>query len=197
MKGTCTFLCAFLLLLYTYMEMQACANCCLSRMCLFKVACSRFSLAKTLKERSGDSNLWIQHEIIDSLFSSNVGVRRMTKSSLKRLTKSLGNSMKYSPAQQRRYICRTQDVFSDMKEKGIIKDLQASLEEFEQEGKSFPAIWFWDDFLKHIMLPIKLFIASSRFGVWEVNQYAKVDFLLIVYELYDSSKEAPTSRRHG
>ena len=57
-----------------------------------------------------------------------------------------------------------------------IKDLQAILEEFEQEGKSLsPAIWFWDDFLKHVMLPIKLFIASSRL----VNQYAKVEFLLI------------------
>ena len=31
------------------------------------------------------------------------------------------------------------------------------------------------------MLPIKLFIASSRFGVWEVNQYAKVEFLPIVF----------------
>ena len=53
-----------------------------------------------------------------------------------------------------------------MNEKGI-KDLQA--------------IWFWDDFLKHVMLPIKLFIPSSRFGVWEVNQYAKVEFLPIVF----------------
>ena len=95
-----------------------------------------------------------------------------------------------------------------MNEKGI-KDLQAILEEFEQEGKSLsPAIWFWDDFLKHVMLPIKLFIASSRFGVMEVNQCAKVEFssdsfcykqvnIFQIYELYDSSKEAPTSRRHG
>ena len=68
-----------------------------------------------------------------------------------------------------------------MNEKGI-KDLQAILEEFEQEGKSLsPAIWLWNDFLKHVMLPIKLFIASSRFGVWEVNQYAKVEFLLTVF----------------
>ena len=68
-----------------------------------------------------------------------------------------------------------------MNEKGI-KDLQASLKEFEQKGKSLSsAIWFWDDFLKHVMLPIKLFIASSRFGVWERNQCAKVEFLLIVF----------------
>ena len=72
-------------------------------------------------------------------------------------------------------------LFSDMNENGI-KDLQASLEEFEQEGKSLSsAIWFWDDFLKHVMLPIKLFIASSRFGVWERSQYAKVEFLPIVF----------------
>ena len=87
MKGTCTFLCAFLLLPYIYIEMQACANCCLSQMFLLKVVCSKFSLAKTLKERSGDSNLWMKHEIIDSLFSSNVGLRRMAKSPLKTLTK--------------------------------------------------------------------------------------------------------------
>ena len=76
--------------------------------------------------------------------------------------------------------CRTQDVLPDMNENGI-KDLQAILEEFEQEGSLSPAFWFWDDFLKHVMLPIKLFIASSRFGVWEVNQYAKVKFLPIVF----------------
>ena len=65
----------------------------------------------------------------------------------------VGNSIKYSPAQQRRQICRTQDVFSDMNEKGI-KDLQAILEELEWDGKSLsPTIWFWDDFLKHVMLP--------------------------------------------
>ena len=78
-------------------------------------------------------------------------------------------------------ICRTQDVFSDMNEKGI-EDLQASLEEFEQEGKSLsPAIWFWDDFLKNVMLPIKLCIALPRLAVWEVNEYAKVEFLPIVF----------------
>ena len=93
----------------------------------------------------------------------------------------MGNSIKYSPAQQRRQICRTQDVFSDMNEKGI-KDLQAILEELEREGKSLsPTIWFWDGFLKHVMLPMKLFIASSRLGVWEVNQYAKAKFLPIVF----------------
>ena len=62
-------------------------NCCLSPMCLLKAVCSKFSLAKTLKERSGNSNVWMEHYIIDSLFSSNVGVRRMAKSSLKTLTK--------------------------------------------------------------------------------------------------------------
>ena len=61
-------------------------------------------------------------------------------------------------------MCRTQYVLPDMNENGI-KDLQAILEEFEQEGKSLsPAIWFWDDFLKHEMLPIKLFIAFIK--VW-------------------------------
>ena len=31
------------------------------------------------------------------------------------------------------------------------------------------------------MLPIKFFIASSRIGVWEVNQYAKAEFLPTVF----------------
>ena len=31
------------------------------------------------------------------------------------------------------------------------------------------------------MLPIKVFIASSRFGVWEENLYAKVEFLPIAF----------------
>ena len=34
-----------------------------------------------------DSNLWMKHQIIYSFFSSNVGVRRMAKSTLKTLTK--------------------------------------------------------------------------------------------------------------
>ena len=103
-------MCVFAATVYLYGD-ATCANCCLSRMCLLMVVCSRFSLAKTLKERSGDSNLRMKHEIIESLFNSNVGVRHMAKSSLKTLPKNLGNSMKYSPAQQRRYMQNPRCVF--------------------------------------------------------------------------------------
>ena len=44
-----------------YMEMQACFNFFLSRICLLKAVCNRFLPAKTLKERSGDSHLWMKH----------------------------------------------------------------------------------------------------------------------------------------
>ena len=91
--------------------------------------------------------------------------------------------MNYLPAQQRRQICRTQDRFSDMNKKGI-KDLHAILEEFERERKSYlqrPTIWFWDDILKHVMLQMKMFIASSGLGVCEVNQYAQAELLPIVF----------------
>ena len=59
-----------------------------------------------------------------------------------------------------------------------------------------------------ILLLHSLSLPYNYFGVWEVNQYAKAEFLPIgfatnrsiysqVYELYDSSKETPTSRHHG
>ena len=58
-----------------------------------------------------------------------------------------------------------------------------------------------------ILLWHSLSLPYNYFGVWEVNQYAKAEFLPIgfatnrsiysqVYESYDSSKEAPTSQHH-
>ena len=68
-------------------------------------------------------------------------------------------------SQTREADMQNKDMFSGMNEKGI-KDLQDLLEEFEREGRSIsPTFQFWHDFLKHVMLPMKLFIASSRLGV--------------------------------
>ena len=84
-------------------------------------------------------------------------------------------------SQTRQADMQNEDMFSGMNEKGI-KDLQDLLEEFEQEGRSIsPTFQFWHDFLKHVMLPMKLFIASSRLGVWEVDQYAKAEFLPLLF----------------
>ena len=68
-----------------------------------------------------------------------------------------------------------------MNEKGI-KDLQASLKEFEQEGTSlYPAIWFWDDFLKRNASNKVVHCFINIFWCLEMNQYAKVEFLPIVF----------------
>ena len=148
-----------------YMEMQACLNF-VSRTCFFKGGVQQILTGKDFERALRGFTL--VGETLNKRFI--VLIKLWCETYGKVIPEDayqVGNSIKYSPAQQRRHIYRTQNVFSDMNEKGI-KDLQAILEELGR------------DFLKHVMLPMKFFIASSRLGVLEVNQYAKAKFLPIV-----------------
>ena len=50
------------------------------------------------------------------------------------------------------------------------------------------------------MLPLKLFISSTRLGLWNVNQYAKVEFLPLfrsIYSKYMSHLTLPNDVNQG
>ena len=61
-------------------------------------------------------------------------------------------------------------------------DLLPLLSEFREEGKSIsPTFRFWNDFLDRIMRPIKLFLSSTRLGLWDVYQFAKKELLPLMF----------------
>ena len=63
-----------------------------------------------------------------------------------------------------------------------LQDLQDLLKEFRQARRSTSLTFhFWDDFFTRVLLPLKLFISSTRLGLWNVNQYAKVEFLPLLF----------------
>ena len=61
-------------------------------------------------------------------------------------------------------------------------DLLPLLSEFREEGKSIsPTFRFWNDFIDRIMLPIKLFLSSTRLGLWDVHQFAKKELWPLMF----------------
>ena len=177
-EGGMHLLCAFCR--YTYMEMQACVNCCLSQMCLLKAVCSRFSLEDFERALRG-------FKLVDEALKNRflVQFKRWCETNGNVIPEDsyqvIGKFNEIFSSQTREADMQNENMFSGMNEKGI-KDLQDLLEEFEQYGRSIsPTFQFWHDFLKHVMLPMKLFIASSRLGVWEVNQYTKAEFLPLLF----------------
>ena len=64
----------------------------------------------------------------------------------------------------------------------VFQDLQDLLKELRQEGRSTsPTFQFWDDLITRVMLPFKFFNSSTRLGLLDVNQYAKVEFLPLLF----------------
>ena len=64
----------------------------------------------------------------------------------------------------------------------ILPELQQLLGEFRAEGRSVsPNFALWDDFLRKVLLPFKLFISATRDGSWEVYQSSKVDLLPLLF----------------
>ena len=62
--------------------------------------------------------------------------------------------------------------------KVIQEYLQPAMDEFRVKGRSLsPTFKLWDDFLLRVMLPLKLYICSSRTGNWELNLFAKTCLL--------------------
>ena len=60
--------------------------------------------------------------------------------------------------------------------------LQPAMKEFREKGRSLsPTFMLWDDFLHKVMLPLKLYICSSRTGNWELNMFAKTCLLPLLF----------------
>ena len=74
-----------------------------------------------------------------------------------------------------------QQAVLDMNE--VIQEyLQPAMKEFREEGRSLsPTFMLWDDFLQKVLLPLKLFICSSRTGDWELNMFAKTSLLPLLF----------------
>ena len=64
----------------------------------------------------------------------------------------------------------------------VTNDLLPLLSEFREERMSIsPTFRFWNDFLTRVMLPFKLFLSSTRLGLWDVHQYAKAELLPLMF----------------
>lgn len=60
--------------------------------------------------------------------------------------------------------------------------LQPAMDEFRAKCRSLsPTFKLWDDFLLKVMLPLKLYICSSRTGNWELNLFAKTCLLPLLF----------------
>lgn len=56
------------------------------------------------------------------------------------------------------------------------------LELFRSEGRSVsPLFKFWDDYLSKVSLPLKLYLAASRHGLWDAFQYSKSRLLPFLF----------------
>ena len=56
------------------------------------------------------------------------------------------------------------------------------IEEFRTEGRACsPNFCFWDDYLAEVSLPMKLYLAASRHGLWHAHQYAKSKLLPFLF----------------
>ena len=77
------------------------------------------------------------------------------------------------------------DVHNDVVKEavGLIEsDLLPLLELFRSEGRSCsPLFRFWDDYLTEVSLPLKLYLAASRHGIWGVYHYSKIKLLPFLF----------------
>ena len=56
------------------------------------------------------------------------------------------------------------------------------IDEFRATGRAAsPTFCVWDDFLRKVMLPLKLFLYSTRHGDWNVSQSAKAMMLPLLF----------------
>lgn len=64
----------------------------------------------------------------------------------------------------------------------LMDQFQSHLDRFREEGRdTSPIFRIWDDFLHRVILPLKMFLAASRRGVWLVYQFAKASLLPMLF----------------
>ena len=56
------------------------------------------------------------------------------------------------------------------------------LDVFRKEGRNIsPTFQFWDDFLFRVLQPLKIYIAATRVGFWEVHESAVAHLLPFLF----------------
>ena len=56
------------------------------------------------------------------------------------------------------------------------------LEMFRSEGRAASSLFrFWDDYLTEVSLPIKMYLAASRHGIWDMYHFAKMKLLPFLF----------------
>ena len=64
----------------------------------------------------------------------------------------------------------------------VIDKLSPLIQLFRDHGRSVsPTFKFWDDFLMKVMLPLKVFLSTTRNGLWHENQKIKAEFLPLLF----------------
>ena len=88
---------------------------------------------------------------------------------------------------QQEYSCTSPDSVCaaklvDKLTKAVDKHFCPLLEEFRIEGRGVSATFaLWDDFIQRVLLPVKMFLASTRKGDWKTYQYSKAMFLPLLF----------------
>ena len=73
------------------------------------------------------------------------------------------------------------DVLTHLRDK-VSTLLLPLVDEFREEGrKTSPTFRLWDEFLRRVSTPFKMFLAASRKGDWKVHQEAKTEFLPLLF----------------
>ena len=61
-------------------------------------------------------------------------------------------------------------------------ELLPVLEMFRSEGRAASSLFrFWDDYLTEVSLPIKMYLAASRHGIWDMYHFAKMKLLPFLF----------------
>ena len=56
------------------------------------------------------------------------------------------------------------------------------IQQFRIEGRSVsPTFRFWDDFLTKVMLPLKIYLASTKKAIWAAHQASKYELLKLLF----------------
>ena len=64
----------------------------------------------------------------------------------------------------------------------IQSEILPAIEMFRSEGRSVSSLFrFWDDYLTEVLLPLKLYLAASRHGIWDTYHFAKTKLLPFLF----------------
>ena len=79
----------------------------------------------------------------------------------------------------------------------IQSEILPAIEMFRSEGRSVSSLFrFWDDYLTEVSLPLKLYLAASRHGIWDTYHLAKTKTLAL-FICIQQNRVFPVYAVHG